>query len=236
MMYLASRQQFLNSGSSGDSINAANPVGYYKESGISATSENDPINTWVDSVNGNDLVTTSAPTLHIGSSGKKQVRFDGISQFLWASSNTIYDFTPQTDEFSIVVKLGDTVIDNASAFIGKGNDASGGRQYELVGRADRVKTTVGGIATTDFTSEIPQGNDLIIMTVSTTTVTVDWNGTTYISGSIGTGTNSNKFTLAARGIATPSSFVNCDVEFVAIYDKVLSTLEKTNIVTEYNVN
>lgn len=220
---------FYFGGTAPSALEVANLISRYDSSSIDATAtlEGDPVTVWNDLVGSNHL--TGQATLHIGTN--KQIRFDGVDDYLQASDNTVFNFIPQTDEFSFVIKLGD--IDIASVFSFLSKRTGNIEQYAFTGQSDRVSSFVGDSQNSGYNGT-PQGNDVVVITVSTTTVTVRWNGVELISGSIGNSISNNEFTIGAyhNSSSVLSSFVNCDFEQLAVYDRALTLTEITAIETE----
>lgn len=210
---------------------AAGPIGYFTPSSLDAavTTETDPLNTWVDDGSvGSDLTatTTTRPTLNVNASGVRQARFDG-DDFFVAGNSTDFQFTPQSSNWTIVIKLGESVTPGAFDYmVSKAGVTGSTRTYSVHFDNGGIKCYAGGTHTAVMGTATGAENDLIIVTfaASSTGLNVYQNGTQVGTNlAIGTGNDTSApFTIGGR---TGTGAFNGDIEKVAIYDKILSAGE-----------
>ncbi|WP_299519814.1 hypothetical protein [Winogradskyella sp.] len=221
-----------------NSILDASPVAYWTSDSIdsSAINDGDNVSIWEDTIGGNNFMNTNGqPTLHIGTNGNRMVEFDGVDDLMQLANGSLLSYTGQTDEWSIVMKIGDIIDNNGIGILTKSSTGSAFTfQYEMSVQDDRTAWRAGGQGGTDFNFG-GLGNDLLIMTVSTTTISPYVNGNVLSAYSVGNHVNTIPLTLGGRA-GSSQDYKNCQIEFVAIFDKVLSTSEMNAINTEFNVN
>ncbi len=204
---------------------------------VTATIEGDPVGTWTDLISDNNATQsgTSKPVLHLDG-GIRQVRFNGATSWLDIGTPANLDFAPGTDEFSVVIKLG-------------GGSATGGyilskapatpslRQYGFVVQDENDLSVVIGGTTYGSIAFTYASNSLLIYTISTTAVNLRGDGVALLTGAaIGTATTTANVNIGTRTNEDGGNNFNGDLEFIAIYNKVLSAEEISAIEAEFNVN
>jgi len=235
-------QQTVNVFTQDDSILVTDPVLYLRPSTIDpdVTIDGNALSdtgepAWADR-SSNGLTTTMIGTnplaLNIDASAGRQVTFDGTNG-LDISDDASIDFTPGTDEFSLVLREGSD--DTAQGYwIAKADDADTGRQYTAVIRNTTLRVVIGG---TEQIATVPAGpNRLVILNVSTTGVDAWVDGTQYLTAaSIGTNTATNSLNVGCRTDAAGGQMIG-DLDIVAIIPKVISTAEREAIEAEFQIN
>jgi hypothetical protein len=216
-----------------DAILDASPVGYFTPESI--VDSGGAVSEWTDVVNGYNFVTNLGSPSKVLDGGVDAVLFDGVDDMMQTSDTSHFDFNPTVDEFSIVMKISGAASSN-TVMLHRGSASSANTstyQYAAAFRTDRQIVSVGGAGSTNFSSPRATGtDDLIIITVSTTTVTVRINGTdvyTFTPGS------NNYDTLTSIGGRNSSnlSYVPVTYQRLAFFDKVLSAGEITTIEDEF---
>ena len=223
----------------GTSLNVPGLISLWDTTSIdaTATAEGDDVDLWTDTEGSNNATQTgtTSPELHIGTTGgSRQVTFDG-TDWLNLGKPSNLNFIPQTDEFSIVARLGDN-IPTQGYIISKADATSSLRQWGIYHNStSNMGTFIGGQDTVSSTF-FPQGNDLYILTVSTANQTLRANGNVIIDNVALTGTATSDVDINIGGRSNGGYLLNGDLEFIAVYNKVLSASEITAIETEFNLN
>ncbi len=234
---LASQQQYANE-SSNDSFDISGLVFRMDETSVDATAtvEANDTDIWTDLINGNNATNTGtdSPELHITSGSVRQVTFDGSNDFLRVGSPAVLDFAPTTDEFTIVVKLGENISASGGYFLCKSDNsstASSNRQYGLGYDNGDIFCFVGG--TDSRGTKTASSGELVIMTVSTTALNV-WSNTTQVitDASIGNNTTTGNLIIGARTDGSGAHF-NGDLQAVLMYDRVITAQEITDMQNQY---
>ncbi|MEO0573040.1 MAG: fibronectin type III domain-containing protein, partial [Bacteroidota bacterium] len=218
---------------SSDPFVAASPVAYYSPASIdpSVTTEGNSVTVWNDEINAYNGTSAggAAPTLNISPGGQRQVRFNGTDSWFNVGQIAAMNFQGGTDEFTIVVQLGENPGTQGSWFT-KAGASSGSRQYTLYNPStgDDVQYLVGGTGVS--VDNNLSGGDLIILEVTTTDATLSINGVDVITGgAIGTATESQDINIGAR---TNGSFVlDGDATRIVIFDRPLTAQEHTDFQT-----
>lgn len=235
------RQEQIPTGAQ-DAIEVLNPIMYLDGGSIdaTATTEGDPISTWDDKTANNLDVTqtgTARPVLHIATGGGRQARFDGTDDWLdETTNNSLLNLLPGTDEFTIVVREGDTK-PTTGYYVSKATTSAGNRQYGIFTTAvDRIQTYVGGVQENEPIANTATTNRLFIVTVSTTLVNLWVDGVIEIlDGSIGTNTDAGQSLNV--GSRTDGSFLyDGDMDLLAIIPGVITQTEREAIETEFQIN
>ncbi|RDY57726.1 LamG-like jellyroll fold domain-containing protein [Flagellimonas nanhaiensis] len=145
--------------------------------------------------------------------------------------STNIDFTPGTDEFSIVVKMGGTHPTSFSSIIAKGTSSS--VQYMLgIQDGNNLNTALGGGNIVQSSNTFYSGTDLYIWTVSTTTQILRDDGTERLNAAFsGTATNASNVTIGGRSDST--SQMTGSIAWIRIYNRVLSASEISAIEAEF---
>jgi hypothetical protein len=220
------------------SLDLVNLLSYYESGSVDPTAilENDIISSWDDAkgVNHGTQTGTQRPELHIGTSGgARQVSFDGIEDWLNIGKPSNLNFIPQTDEFSIVARIGDTK-PTQGYIISKADATSGLRQWGLyIGSSTQFGVVLGGVTETFNTGFSP--NALIILTVSTTTITLNVDGVD-LGGEAITGTATSDVDVNIGGRSNGGYLFDGDQDFISVFSGVLSAGEITDIVTDLKIN
>jgi hypothetical protein len=218
-----------------DAIGNASPLSYYTPESIVSTADTEGANVtaWTDEMGNHDLTSTAGqPTLHLDSvDSARQVRFDGVDDGMNASANTVFNFTPGTDSFSFVIVLGENVADDGGTHsFGKNSDGAG-EQYTIGFRGGvRYEINIGGTNENYFTA--PNGRDVIILNVNGTQQELFINGVSAGTELVGTQTSTQTFAIGYQD-GTTDSFANIDFERIAIFNRVLTAQEITDINAEF---
>ena len=216
-----------------DAILDASPVGYFTPESI--VDSGGAVSEWTDVVNGYNFVTNLGSPSKVLDGGVDAVLFDGVDDMMQTSDTSHFDFNPTVDEFSIVMKISGAASSNTT-MLHRGSASSANTstyQYSAAFRTDRQIVSVGGVGSTNFSSPRATGtDDLIIITVSTTTVTVRINGTDVYTF---TPSSNNYDTLTSIGGRNSSNLAYASVTYqrLAFFDKVLTAGEITAIEAEF---
>lgn len=198
-------------------------IGNYTSSSIvcSGETENSNVTGWTDLINGNNLtITNGQPVLHIGNNGKKQIRFDGIDDLMAVASNTIYNFTPQNDEFTILVKFGDIIGSSSVPFIGKAYVNDSTTQFSIAPNGGRWSNRAFGSGNNAYSPD-PEPNDVVAFVVSLYASEFYVNNVLAATSEIGNATNSENFRIGGRS----NAFAKGDIESIRIYNTALTPQE-----------
>ena len=231
------KAQFLKNPSqpNSDSMMLDGVVALWKSENIdpSALITGDKITVWEDVINGYDFVQTvvaSQPTLVFGTSGKKQLNFNG-SQWMTTPHNAAFDFGNTEDEYTCIVGVGDRV-DNNYFIFAKAPPTLGQRSFGMT--TDQIQG--GGTYSWLQNRTIPL-NSITIWRNGLTSTLVERDGVVYHSGNtLGTAVrNTNALNLACRSDGAGAR-LNGTIEYMAIYNRYLTDAETLAIVTEYQTN
>jgi len=206
-----------------------------------ATAQGNDVDIWEDlSTNGFDATQTGTPSPELDLNGStRQVYFDQTDYLTFGatvSANEL-DFVPGTDEFTFVIRLGDLNPEAASGWIiSKAGATASARQYGFLwvsgapffvmyAGGDEFEGTGGSLA----------ANDLIFYTMSTSTVSIQVNGTVEESEAFtGTTTNSDEVLIGSR--TGPSTEYGGNFDLLYIYDRVLTAGEITEFRNAFEKN
>lgn len=202
----------------------------------SATSEGDAVATWTDTKGDNDASGGTSPELHLGTKGgARQVTFNGTSDWLNVGQPANLDFVPQTDEFSIVARLGDNP-PTTGYIISKAPADTGTRQWGFI-KSDSGGNYIAYVGGQAYNSSAISSvaNQLLVITVSTTTIKMYADGVEIMNTALlGTATNSNNVNIGSR---TDGGFLlDGDLDFIAVYNKELSASDLNTIDQNFNIN
>jgi len=250
------RRILLNAGASGSPIEAiGNLEAWWNREGIdpSATLQGNSIATWTDAVAGRQLqVAVGTPTLNFNN-GLREVRFDG-GTMMYIDEWPNVDFTPRVDEFSIIVKVGQTVT-GPGTLIGKNENGSINIHYQINAQGASLldgqighHVGTGGAGDSYFARGARasggwEPNAVASLTVgtSTTDTTAYYNNEiltydfyTNISNlTVGPNSNNFRITIGARrndaDNALGYAFIG-DISHVLIYSKKLTSQEIATVV------
>lgn len=220
-----------------DAILAVSPVIYLNNTTIDATAtgEGDPVTEWTDlSGNGYDANSVVNPELHLEGSDR-QVTFNGSDDWMTITNDTDFDFTPGTDEFTIIFRLGENAASAGYAF-GKANASTGSREYVLVLSSSETRYYIGG--TQAAASGYPPANALLIAVIDTGGISVWQDGSLIINdATIGTGTTTGGTDLNIGTRSDGSGTIwNGDLDLFAVIPTAISTGERTAIEAQFQVN
>lgn len=202
-----------------------------------ATAEDDPVEVW-DDLSGNNYdatETTNEPQLHLVS-GERQVDFVTANDDFLSIAHANVDLTPGTDEFTIVVKLGDET-PNASnyqcLFCKAQLNFFTSAQYAAYTSGGLTNYWIGGdrhtLSSNDWVAE-----DIIFMVVRTDGADIYINNVKVLDNvSVGTDTTSNDLIL---GATYQGATANLDVplSYYLMYTDDLTTDQLTAIYNEIN--
>lgn len=197
-----------------------------------AVSEGDDIGVWADVISGNDGTQTGTkrPKLHIDAvTGKRQVRFDGVDDWLNVGQPANLNFQAGTDSITIIAKMGENPFTKGYA-ISKRPATSSQAQFTLfLETATQIQSHIGQSFPTFVNIAAIASKDVWSVQVDTTTKTFKINdvdvGTR--TGEIGSSMNTADINIGGR---TNGSFLaNGDLEFLAVYNKRLTDLEMSRV-------
>ena len=228
-----------------DPILALSPDFYYNNTSIDtdATIEDDAIDLWEDiSGNGDDAVMPNSdnePRLHLEGADRQ---VDGFANdFLWVDDTSVGEYTLGTDEFSIVIREGESLTDNNGVLVGKGVATSADRLWVIYrsGSDTNILVNHGGTATT-FTNAVASGNRTIMVVFSTTQVSCFIDnveaGNSPVTLDTSSGDNSSqRMNIFAR---TDGGFVcdGCQLDLVAGIPSALTSGNRSDIQDFWGVN
>lgn len=212
-------------------------ISHYESSSIdiSAINEGDPINVWEDLKSGNDGVQTGAnrPVLHIDSiTGKRQVRFDGVDDWLLVGKPANLDFQGQTDRWTIVAKMGENAA-SKGYIVSKNSSGTNGQFSFFLETSNSVDAHVGG--NVSFFRDYPtvMSGDFVGAVIDTNIKYYNKNGAT-VGSSTNLGANMNTADVNIGGRSNGGWLFNGDMEFLAIYNRMLSDAEILEIMEVVN--
>ena len=219
-----------------DSILDTSPVLYMPTSNIQSATNTDgePIISWDDVTGNADVVVVNSPVFFNGAGSQVQwvtnARFD-------VEDIAALDFTPGTDEFTIIVREGDDLSGTNRYLLSKADDTGTGRQYAIFkGSGDVVQYVVGGLAGPSFGLP-PFNNRLHILVVKTTGMDAWVDGLQkYFSQSIGTNTATNQVNVGARTNGSSVLSAGSKLDIVAIIPSAITPAQRIAIETEFLVN
>lgn len=188
--------------------------------------------TLIDRFDYTDVVTTTStdPTIFTGLNGKQQLSFDGVDDFYnWGQ---IANLVPQVDEFTIVVKIGDTWDDRDAPVISQGSSFTSSSFY-IANKNTNWYASAGGTYNNNVVTV--QANDLFVITVSTTTSTVYLNGVLLATDPVGADDFSTTDIIVGNR-STMSYPYGGDLEFIELHNKVLDAGELAAINALHNEN
>lgn len=226
----------FNSGYTNDAIEAVSPVAYFTASSIDpdVTIDGNSISVWED-MSGNGLKAIPQGTIDLNTSAGRQIEFDGTS-YLTVADNSVLDFTPGTDEFTLIFREGD-VISTAGGY-GVSKAGATNRQYGIdYVLGELAEIHVGGVISP--LSGVPVGtNRLVIAVITTTTVNVWVDGVQVLTGgTIGTSVNTGQqVNIGGRTNGSYLMSAGSQIDLVAIIDQAIDTAEREAIEDEFNVN
>lgn len=212
-------------------------AGFNEETIVSANlTEGTAITEWSDVTSNFDATGGTSPEVHVGTAGATtHVTFNGTDYLVISGSEgSTLDFTPGTDEFTVIVRIGDVHPTSFSYFMAKG--ATGGVRQWAIGDQDgnNAQTSLGNTVTQSSNVAF-SGNDLYIWTVSTTTSVLRKDGVEISNYSIpSTTTNTNDVSIG--GAQDGTTLMTGDLDFIYIYNRVLTGGEISTIETEFQVN
>ena len=248
-LLLASRQQ---GGSGGQTaIEASNPLVYYdcdKENPSASQGTNDATFTDYGSL-GVDMTSigTGNATINVAGDGIREWEFDGSNDWYRTATNpTELDLDPDTDTFTVMFVLGELGTTGSNNYlIQKGSNGSSVTTTQYGMRfvsSTSVRMNTGGIQ--------PSGNALansgadtsyVLFLVNNSSTDADqilddvtgngWNPGTY--------TSTNNLRIGSRGSSSDgngSLLFDGSVRAVAVWDKVLTSQELTDITNQFKVN
>ncbi|WP_394749475.1 hypothetical protein [Spongiimicrobium salis] len=198
-----------------------------------AVNEGDVVSVWNDSQSGFNATatTTTRGTLHI-ENGERQILFDGVDDFYTYGNVPQLDFTPGTDEFTIVLKIGHAVNTTKNQqLISKAqlNTTTSG-QYSISLVSSIQRYYAGGQQSIESAVFAP--GDVIIMIVRTTGMDVYRNDVQIVTnGAVGTVTTSNNVLLGSRFDGTTHNFEG-SLSHVAIFNAATTAQEASAIYNE----
>ncbi len=222
---------------SGDSIDVTGPYLYWEPTNLdpAVTVDGNAVSTWTDSSGyGLDGTVVGTVSLNLGAS-TRQAEFSGDG-YLDIAANSLLDFAPGTDEFTIIYREGDVAPTSGYA-IAKRN-ASTQVEYSIAYDAGNFRDYAIGGPTEDLSSTATDNNRLVITVVSTSGVDVWIDGAQIITGgAIGTSTASGyALNVGARTAGIFDLNNGAQIDMVAIIPKAISTVEREAIETEFIVN
>ncbi|WP_394749528.1 hypothetical protein [Spongiimicrobium salis] len=198
-----------------------------------AVNEGDVVSVWNDSQSGFNATaaTTTRGTLHI-ENGERQILFDGVDDFYTYGNVPQLDFTPGTDEFTIVLKIGHAVSQTKTQqLIAKAqlNSTSSG-QYSISLISSTQRYYAGGLQSIESTAFA--AGDVIVMVVRTTGMDVYRNDVLIVDNEpVGTATTSNDLLLGARFDGSSHNYEG-SFSHIAIFNDAISRSEITEIFNE----
>lgn len=226
-----------------DSLMLSGIVSYWNSNSIdpSAVTDGDSIGVWADVISGNDAIQegTLRPVLLIGPDGKRQVNFNG-GKWLNVGTPSNLDFQNGIDSYSLVLKQGSRPASGIGTFFSKSVGTASLRQYQFFYTDGYAATSIIGGANSSTTnkgpSTTPIGNELTIYNVGTTLLEMWHKGIKEFSSEGVIGTNQNTTQDINIGCRTNGGFVvNASIEFLAVYNRLLTESEITAIINQYQV-
>jgi len=235
---MSKKNMFLNPtiGDATDSMMLSGIVAYWKSSGIdaSATTTGDSVTIWTESINGYDFIqdnVSAQPTLAFGSNGQRQVNTDG-TQWMYKAHEAALSFANTVDEYAIIVKTGDKIATNQMFLISKAPSTVSEREYGVT----RDQLQGGGTYTLLTLQGWTNPNELNIFNCGTSNMILTRDDSVRFDGTtIGTAvTNTHNINLFSR--SNGSAVLNGSIEFIAIYNRVLTSGETASIKAQYQTN
>lgn len=193
-----------------------------------AVTTGDFVNVWHDYVSGNDATATSTlrPTLYINSSGEREVKFNGSSQYLNAGQPASLQFISGTTTWTLLAVIGEVVPTKGYFFSQRGSSGTSWRAG-LYLETPTYYGAVQGNNSDNYASTTAAEGDLILATSSLTDCVVYKNGTqigTFPGFSNGTAVDVN-----IGGRSNGGWLYNGSIKLIAVYNKALSTQELNKI-------
>jgi len=194
---------------------------------------------WEDtSGNGYDATTGGGSfVLNIGTTGR-QVEWTA-SGWMDIVDTAALDFTPGTDEITLVWRYGDAVNPTGSGYpISKAGGTTAVRTGAYYGAAATYSAVlVGGTASYPSPSTVVV-NGLVVLRISTTSVDMWIDGTQVVTGGgVGTGVSSGQsWNIGGRtdgGYVVGSGFM---MDMIALIPSAISTAEREAIEAEFQTN
>lgn len=212
----------------GDAISSLSPVLYLEPPGSSDTQWNDSSG---NGLNGT-IVGTITPTAN---SLTYEWVFNGTSYFDF-SDDPLLDFTPSTDEFTIIWREGDTRPTTGYAISKQGSSL---RQYGFYYTGSSLGVYIGNTGSTSgVISGNTNNNRLFIAVVTTTTLNVWMDGVqVYTDQAIGTTVATGQSLNV--GSRTDGSFLIGNgeaLDLVAVIPSAINGTQRAAIETEFQVN
>jgi hypothetical protein len=234
---MSKKNMFLNPvHANNDSLMLSGIVAYWQSSGIDSGAVNtgDSVTIWTESINGYDFIqdnVAAQPTLAFGSNGQRQINTNG-SQWMYKAHEAALSFANTVDEYAIIVKTGDKIATNQMFTISKAPATVSQREYGIT----RDQLQGGGTYTFLTVQGWDNPNELDIFNCGTSNMILTRDDVTRFDGTtIGTPvTNTHNINLFCR--SNGSAVLNGSVEFVAIYNRVLTSGETASIKAQYQTN
>ncbi len=227
----------------------SNPLVWYNITGeLSGQSGGTAITGFTDIGSlGEDMITISPtdPIVRVEGDGQRSAEFNGTSTYMrTVTLNAALEFDPSTDSFSILVVIGDKGIVSGGRFpLHKGSTSSSitGVQYGVRTWTADVRGNSGGVETTDTAFTAGDTSKVFILTSSPGTnngaIRVDDGTPNTITPGIFT--QNWNLRLGSRSASTDgsgSNYYDGSLRQVAIWDRVLTAQEITDITNEWKVN
>lgn len=217
------------------SVDIASLVSYYDAETLGAQSSN--ISAWNDLKNSHNAIAPSGgePTVNI-SGGKKEVSFDGTNDYLVIAEHADFDFTPGTDEFTIMVEIGST-LPTDGYFFNKGVSDPSLRQYGLgvLNTEYDYFVNMGGTYFQKNTNHTTQAGEVLFVRVTTTQVQLVLDGQTDSDNISGTANSIGDLIIGARrnsGNTGGAFFYDGSIRKIVIWNEALSDTKISEIRTQ----
>ncbi|WP_420318828.1 T9SS type A sorting domain-containing protein [Ekhidna sp.] len=209
---------------------ASNVVLWLKpDKGVSVSGTN--VLAWQDAA-GNGLTASQAVPADQPSytsnaiNGYPSLTFDGTNSFL--DLGDIFNYTPQTDEFSFLAVLNPTA--NGDVIFGRSTTGLSGNYAFYVG-GDEYRHIIGGTNNTAGTANILNSFTQVSSVVNTVDFDSYVNGTSDVAaGTIGTGTVSTNLLIGARNGGSANNFGG-QISEIIFFDAALSNSARRDVET-----
>lgn len=195
-----------------------------------AVNEGDPIGVWIDLKNGYNATSAgvSRPTLHL-QGGKKQVRFTSTNgSFLTFGDISALNLIPQTDEYTIIIKIGETIT------TGVVQDLLSKRQLAATTYQIRIGNSASAASVSFGNGVTGGGPHWISQQVISTVVRTDGydlyrdNFKNVNNNAVGSSTTTNNMIIGSA-YQGASSNLNGDLTHLLIYSEALTEQQLTDI-------
>ena len=195
------------------------------------------ISTWNDSSGNNYTATTSGGTANYIDNSKVTVN---ASSYLSVTDDPALDVTVSSDIFTVILKFGATINATSGYFLAKSEGSGSKRTFAFLSGSSNSLASVYAGGTLVSTSNVTMtGGELLIATLTTTTLNVWIDGTQVITNAgVGSGNaNASPWIIGARigGAAAINGAV--DYEMIAfIKGTAVDATQRLNILNQWKSN